>query len=99
MSETLKVKFVKQEDEQTIWYVRDNIVIDVEPKRLHMWINTKIVTPIGPGKRLLVQMNDGFNSLLNDPVESVETLTDAEAEVADMYYQEWITYLNNKKTA
>lgn len=76
------------------WYVRDGIVIDCRPHQGSTWVGTKLVldegNPLAPGSTIYMHLPaTGKTTNLNYPVESIETLSPAEAEQVVGYAHKW----------
>ncbi len=97
MSDTIKITLIDQGQEFTEWYVRDGIVIDCQPFQGPFWVGTKITGPIEEGQQLLITTPCGSEATLRYPVESIETLSESEAELVEIYYQGWLKIIGQKK--
>lgn len=92
--EVQKITFEDRGQDFLEWYVRDGIVIDCQPHQGMIWVGTKLVYPQGlpltPGRIInLISPSTGKVSDLKYPVESIETLSEFDAEQVEGYGRKW----------
>jgi hypothetical protein len=90
MAQVQKLTLVDRGQDFTEWYVRDGVVIDVQPFGARVFIGSKVVTPItAVGQSIKYVSRQGHEGTLNYPVEAIEILDDAEGAEVEGYGRKW----------
>lgn len=90
MAQVQKLTLVDRGQDFIEWYVREGVVIDVQPFGAQVFIGSKVLTPItAVGQSINFVSRQGREGTLNYPVEAFEILDEDESAEVEGYARKW----------
>mgnify|MGYP006323705931 CR=1 FL=1 len=90
MAQVQMLTLVDRGQDFSEWYVREGVVIDVQPFGAQVFLGSKVLTPItAVGQSINYVSRQGNEGTLNYPVEAIEIMGEDESAEVEGYARKW----------